>query len=317
MTSTQTEHEGLIPGTQARAGKQAEIPAPAARPTRHQSMSYRALRRFTHHRLAVLGAAVLLLLIVTAVLAPVIGGQDPYYQDYSAIKAPPSRGHILGTDALGRDVWARIVFATRISLSVGLVAVSISTLIGTILGAIAGFYGGLVDSVIMRITDVVMSFPLLIIIITVVALIGPSLFNIMTVIGLIAWPSICRLVRGQFLSLREQEFVTAAECLGVPSWRIIFGHLLPNCVGAITVAATFGMAGAILTEASLSFLGLGVPPPEPSWGQLLTEAQQLSILADMPWRWIPPGVMIALTVLAVNFVGDGLRDALDPQSRLG
>lgn len=313
MTSTQTEREGLMAGTQEQARKRAKNRAPAG----HQGMSHRALQRFTHHRLAVPGAAVLLLLVATAVLAPVIGGQDPYYQDYSAIKSPPGHGHILGTDALGRDVWARIVFATRISLSVGLVAVGLSTLIGTILGAVAGFYGGLVDSVIMRLTDVVMSFPLLIIIITVVALIGPSLFNIMTVIGLIAWPSICRLVRGQFLSLREQEFVTAAECLGVPSWRIILSHLLPNCVGAITVAATFGMAGAILTEASLSFLGLGVPPPEPSWGQMLTEAQKLSILADMPWLWIPPGVMIALTVLAVNFVGDGLRDALDPQSRLG
>jgi peptide/nickel transport system permease protein len=252
-----------------------------------------------------------------AILAPTITKQDPYYQDYSAIKAPPGEGHLLGTDALGRDVWTRIVYATRVSLSVGLVAVGIYTFIGTALGAIAGYYGGTIDSVIMRVTDVVMSFPLLIIIITVVALVGPSLFNIMAVIGLISWPSICRLVRGQFLSLREQEFVTAAYCLGTPPARIIWSHLLPNCVGAITVAATFGMAGAILTEASLSFLGLGVPPPQPSWGQMLTEAQKLSILADMPWLWIPPGVMIALTVLCVNFVGDGLRDALDPQSRLG
>ncbi len=285
--------------------------------TRHESMARRALGRFVHHRLAVFGAAVLLLLIFVAILAPIIAGQDPYHQDYSALKAPPSREHILGTDALGRDVWARIVYATRVSLSVGLVAVGIYTLIGTALGAIAGYYGGVIDSLIMRTTDVVMSFPMLIIIITVVALVGPSLFNIMAVIGLIAWPSICRLVRGQFLSLREQEFVTAAHCLGVPPGRIIRSHLLPNCVGAITVAATFGMAGAILTEASLSFLGLGVPPPEPSWGQMLTEAQKLSILAGMPWLWIPPGVMIALTVLCVNFVGDGLRDALDPQSRLG
>jgi peptide/nickel transport system permease protein len=198
-----------------------------------------------------------------------------------------------------------------------LVAVAIYTIIGTILGAIAGFYGGTMDSAIMRFTDIVMCFPLLIIIITVVAMIGPSLFNIMAVIGLIAWPSIARLVRGQFLSLREQEFTTAALCLGVPSGRIIRSHLLPNCVGPITVAATFGIAGAILTEASLSFLGLGVPPPEPSWGQMLTEAQKLSILDSMPWLWIPPGLMIFLTVLSVNFVGDGLRDALDPQSRQG
>jgi peptide/nickel transport system permease protein len=279
-------------------------------------MSRRVVRRFSRHRLAVLGAAVILLLVLVAIFAPVIAGQDPYYQDYSALKQPPSREHILGTDALGRDMWARLIYATRVPLSVGLVAVAIYTLIGTVLGAIAGFYGGKVDAVIMRFTDVVMCFPLLIIIITVVALVGPSLVNIMAVIGLIAWPSICRLVRGQFLSLREQDFVMAAHCLGVQSKRVIGSHLLPNCVGPITVAATFGMAGAILTEASLSFLGLGVPPPEPSWGQMLTEAQKLSVLAGMPWLWVPPGVMIALTVLCVNFVGDGLRDALDPQSQV-
>jgi peptide/nickel transport system permease protein len=283
--------------------------------TRHTGMTMRAWRRFRRHRLALFGAAVLLTLVLMAIFAPLVARQDPYFQDYSAIKQPPSREHILGTDALGRDVWARLVYATRVSLSVGLVAVGIYTIIGTILGATAGYYGGWVDSAIMRLTDIVMCFPLLIIIITVVALIGPSLFNIMAVIGLIAWPSICRLVRGQFLSLREQEFITAAHCVGVPAKRVIGSHLLPNCVGPITVAATFGMAGAILTEASLSFLGLGVPPPQPSWGQMLTEAQKLSILASMPWLWIPPGLMIALTVLAVNFVGDGLRDALDPQSR--
>jgi len=280
-------------------------------------MSRRVLRRFMRHRLAVFGATVMLLLVLMAVFAPFIARQDPYFQDYSALKQPPSREHLLGTDALGRDMWARIVYATRVSLSVGLVAVAIYTLIGTVLGAAAGYYGGTVDALIMRFTDVVMCFPMLIIIITVVAMIGPSLFNIMAVIGLIAWPSICRLVRGQFLTLREQEFVTAARCLGVSPGRIIRSHLLPNCVGPITVAATFGMAGAILTEASLSFLGLGVPPPVPSWGQMLTEAQKLSILAGMPWLWIPPGLMIALLVLSVNFVGDGLRDALDPQSRTG
>jgi peptide/nickel transport system permease protein len=284
---------------------------------RQESMSRRVLRRFSRHRLAVFGAVVIVILALVAIFAPLVAGQDPYYQDYSALKEPPSRDHLLGTDALGRDVWARLVYATRVSLSVGLVAVAIYTIIGTILGSIAGYYGGMVDALIMRLTDIVMCFPLLIIIITVVALVGASLFNIMAVIGLIAWPSICRLVRGQFLSLREQDFVMAANCLGVQSRRVISSHLLPNCVGPITVAATFGMAGAILTEASLSFLGLGVPPPEPSWGQMLTEAQKLSVLDGMPWLWVPPGVMIALTVLCVNFVGDGLRDALDPQSRAG
>ncbi len=277
------------------------------------SPSRRMVRRFFRYRPAIVGAAGILILIIMALAAPTIAGQSPLFQDYELIKAAPSGVHILGTDPLGRDVWARLVYATRVSLSVGLIAVAIYTLIGTILGAIAGYYGGLVDSLIMRLTDVVMCFPTLIIVITVVALVGPSLYNIMIVIGLISWPSISRLVRAQFLSLRALEFTTAARCVGVPNHRIIVRHLLPNCVGPITVAATFGIAGAILTEASLSFLGLGVPPPQPSWGQMLTDAQKLSILAEMPWLWIPPGIMIAATVLCVNFVGDGLRDALDPR----
>lgn len=281
-----------------------------------ESITRRVVRRFLRHRPAVFGLVVLVLLVIVAIVAPVVAGQDPYHQDYSAIKKPPSAKHWLGTDTVGRDVWARLVYATRVSLSVGLIAVAIYTIIGTILGSIAGFYGGVIDTLIMRLTDIVMCFPTLIIIITVVALIGPSLYNIMAVIGLISWPSICRLVRGQFLSLREFEFITAARCLGVSNCRIILRHLLPNCIGPITVAVTFGIASAILTEASLSFLGLGVPPPEASWGQMLTDAQKLSILAEMPWLWVPPGLMIALTVLCVNFVGDGLRDAFDPRMLL-
>jgi peptide/nickel transport system permease protein len=278
-----------------------------------ESMTVRVWRRFLHHKLAVAGGLVIIALVFVAVFAALVAGQDPYYQDYSALKSPPSAKHILGTDALGRDVWARMVYATRISLSVSLVAVLIYTLIGTTLGSIAGYYGGIMDSIVMRLTDIVMCFPLLIIIITVVALIGPSLYNIMAVIGLLAWPSICRLVRGQFLSIREQEYVSAAHCVGVPARRIVLRHMLPNVVGPITVAATFGMASAILTEASLSFLGLGVPPPQSSWGEMLYEAQKLSILESMPWLWIPPGAMIAVCVLCINFVGDGLRDALDPR----
>lgn len=276
----------------------------------------RTLERFVQYRPAVVGLFFIILLILVAVFAPTIARHDPYYQDYSSLKSPPSGEHWLGTDALGRDVWARLVFATRVSLSVGLVAVAIYTVIGTTLGAISGYYGGIVDSIIMRLTDIVMTFPALIIIITVVALIGPSLYNIMVVIGLLSWPSICRLVRGQILSLREKEFVISARAKGASDRFIIFNHLLPNVIGPITVAATFGIASAILTEASLSFLGLGVPPPQPSWGQMLTDAQKLTILSQMPWLWVPPGVMVSLTVLCVNFVGDGLRDAMDPRTLL-
>lgn len=276
----------------------------------------RMVSRFVQYRPAVIGLVVIFGLIFIAVFAPQVAGQDPYYQDYSALKMPPNDAHWLGTDALGRDVWSRLVFATRVSLSVGLVAVAIYTVIGTVLGSIAGYYGGWIDSLIMRLTDIVMTFPALIIIITVVALIGPSLYNIMVVMGLLSWPSICRLVRGQILSLREEEFVIASRALGASDFFIITNHLLPNIIGPIVVAATFGIASAILTEASLSFLGLGVPPPQPSWGQMLTDAQKLTILATMPWLWVPPGLMVAFTVLCVNFVGDGLRDALDPRTIL-
>ncbi len=278
------------------------------------SMRNRMISRFIQYRPAVFGLVILIVLILIAIFAPIVAGQDPYFQDYSALKMPPSSDHLLGTDALGRDVWSRLVHATRVSISVGLVAVAIYTIIGTTLGAIAGYYGGWVDTLIMRLTDIVMTFPALIIIITVVALIGPSLYNIMAVMGLLSWPSICRLVRGQILSLREKEFVIASRAMGASDSFIIFDHLLPNVIGPIIVAATFGIASAILTEASLSFLGLGVPPPQPSWGQMLTDAQKLTVLAEMPWLWVPPGLMVSLTVLCVNFVGDGLRDALDPRT---
>ncbi len=278
------------------------------------SMRNRMVSRFVQYRPAVFGLVILVALVLIAIFAPIVAGQDPYFQDYSALKMPPSSDHILGTDALGRDVWSRLVHATRVSISVGLVAVAIYTVIGTTLGAIAGYYGGWVDTLIMRLTDIVMTFPALIIIITVVALIGPSLYNIMAVMGLLSWPSICRLVRGQILSLREKEFVIASRAMGASDSFIIFDHLIPNVIGPIIVAATFGIASAILTEASLSFLGLGVPPPQPSWGQMLTDAQKLTVLAEMPWLWVPPGLMVSLTVLCVNFVGDGLRDALDPRT---
>lgn len=273
---------------------------------------HRRIRRFFMHKPAIFGLVILTAMVILAVFAPLFTSHDPYFQDYSALKQPPGNGYILGTDALGRDVWARLVYATRVSLSVGLVAVIIYAVIGSTLGALAGYYGGWVDLLIMRMTDTVMTFPVLIIIITIVALVGANIFNIMLVIGFLSWPGICRLVRGQILSLREMEFITATRALGASGRYIIIQHLIPNVVSQITVAATFGIAIAIMTEASLSFLGLGVPAPIPSWGQMLTDAQKLSVLATMPWLWVPPGTMISLTVLSVNFVGDGLRDALDP-----
>jgi len=276
----------------------------------------RALRRFRRHRLALIGSAIMLLLILMALLAPLIAGQDPYAENLRLIRKPPQAGHPLGTDGVGRDIWARLVYAARVSLAVGLVAVGLSASIGVVLGSIAGFYGGKVDSVIMRFTDVILCFPTLLVILSVVTVVGPSIFNVMVVIGGFGWPGICRLVRGQFLSLREQDFILAARSVGVPSRQLITRHLLPNVVAPVSVAVTLALASAILTEASLSFLGLGVQVPVPSWGNMLFGATSVSLIEKAWWLWLPPGLLIALAVLGINFVGDGLRDALDPRMRL-
>jgi peptide/nickel transport system permease protein len=274
----------------------------------------RRLRAFSRHRLAVAGLVVIVLFALMAIFAPLVATHDPNHVDLLASSKGPNREHLLGTDDIGRDVFSRVVFGTRVSLSVGLVAVSIYIVIGTVLGAISGYYGGLVDAIIQRLTDTVMCFPGLIIIIAAVSIVGPSIYNVMIIIGLLTWPGICRLVRGEFLSLREREFVDAARAIGAGNARVIFLHVLPNTFAPITVAATFGVASAILTEAGLSFLGLGVQPPTPSWGNMINTAQSAAVLQQMPWLWIPAGIMIAISVLAINFIGDGLRDALDPRA---
>ncbi len=272
--------------------------------------------RYRRHRLALIGTVILIILIFIAIFAPVITSHDPLTVNIRATKEGPSAEYILGTDTAGRDMWARLAYASRISLSVGIVSVSIYITIGTVLGAVAGYYSGMVDALIMRFTDTVMSFPGLIIIITVVSFIGPSIYNAMLVIGLLGWPGTCRLVRGQVLLLREMEFIEASRSLGIPTRRIILRHILPNVVPYLIVVATLGTAGAILTEAGLSFLGLGVQPPTPSWGNMLNSARQLTLMEKYPHLWLPPGFMIAITVLSINFIGDGLRDALDPRMTL-
>jgi peptide/nickel transport system permease protein len=269
-------------------------------------------QRFRRHRVAMAGAVILLVVTVGAVAAPWLAANDPYRVDISAYRQGPAVSHPLGTDSSGRDVLSRLLYAGRVSLSVGLVAVTIYTLIGVTLGACSGFYRGWLDACIMRLADVVLSFPALILIITIVSVLGPSIYNVMLVIGLLGWPPIARIVRALFLSLREREFVLASRTVGVSNGGIIFRHMLPNALAPVIVAATFGMANAILLEAGLSFLGLGVQPPTPSWGNMLKDAQSLTVLESLPWLWIPAGTMIALTVLSINFIGDGLRDALDP-----
>lgn len=281
-----------------------------------ESLWSKARKRFFRHKLAMVGLSILGLLILTSIFASILTPYSPIAQDLRSIRKAPTTAHLLGTDGVGRDIMSRILHAGQISLSVGLVSVSISMLVGILIGVIAGYAGGKTDLILMRLTDMVMTFPSLVIIITVSAAIGPSVYNAMLVIGLLSWPSIARLVRSQFLSLREQQFVQAARSIGVSNWNIALKHIFPNTISSITVAVTLGVANAILMEASLSFLGLGVQAPTPSWGNMLRDAQSLNILEEMPWIWLPPGVMIALAVLSINFIGDGLRDALDPRTLL-
>ena len=282
---------------------------------RSSSPSSSQWQRFRRHRLAILGVSILIAISIISLGAPVFAPQSPYEVDLRAYRDPPSREHLLGTDSAGRDVLSRVIWAGRVSLSVGVVAVSLYVLIGVVLGGLAGFFGGWIDSAIMRLADMVLAYPSLIVIITIVALVGPSIYNVMVVIGCLGWPPIARLVRGNVLSLREREFAIAARASGAGNVRILLRHIMPNAIAPVIVAASFGMAQAIILEAGLSFLGLGVQPPTPSWGNMLTDAQSFNVLENMPWLWVPPGTMIVLAVLAINFVGDGLRDALDPQVR--
>jgi peptide/nickel transport system permease protein len=281
----------------------------------HVSPGRAAIRRFLRHRLAIIGVLVVLTIVVMAIIAPLLSPWPPNYIDFEVgSRVPPGDWHPLGTDVVGRDIWARLLYGGRTSIIVGLGAVALYLAIGTLLGLAAGFYGGAIDQVIMRFTDTIMAIPPLLLIIVFVAALGPSIYSVIAVIGLLGWPITCRLVRGQLLVLRESEFITAARVVGVEDRTILFRHMLPNIFGPLTVVATFGVATAILLESSLSFLGLGVRPPQSSWGNLITEAANPNVLNDVPWQWMPAALAITLMVLGVNFIGDGLRDALDPRT---
>jgi len=271
------------------------------------------LRRFLKHKLAVGGLVIVALLILCALFAPFLAPQDPYTIT-DVFNGAPSAEHLLGTDRVGRDVLSRLIYGTRVSLSVGFLTVAISVAIGTVLGLVSGYFGKKVDMIIMRICDVFMSFPQLMLILVVVSIVGPNTRNITLVLGLLGWPQVTRLVRGNVLSIKESDYMKACTALGFHVPRKLFLHILPNTLAPIMVNATFGIASNILMEAGLSFLGLGVQPPIASWGNMLTDAQSLTILTSQPWLWVPPGVMIMVSVLSVNFVGDGLRDAIDPKS---
>ncbi len=268
---------------------------------------------FQGNKLIVSGGLVIALLALTALLAPWLAPYDPSLQVLQDRLLPPCAHHWLGTDQYGRDVLSRLIYGSRISLEVGFVAVSIYVFIGTTVGSLAGYYGGWVDGLLMRLVDIVLCIPTLFLIMMVITFVGPSIFNIMVVIGLTSWTDVARLVRGEILSLKEREFIQAARVIGMSDTRIILRHLLPNALGPILVVATLGVGGAILVESVLSYMGLGVQPPTPSWGNMLEEGKEH--LVDAWWLITFPGLAIFLTVLGYNLLGEGLRDYLDPRLR--
>lgn len=270
-------------------------------------------RQFRRSRLAMAALGLILFLLILAVAAPWISPYEPDAYDLNQILNAPSPAHWLGTDDLGRDVLSRMIFGSRVSLSVGFVAVGLYVLIGILLGALAGYYGGWIDILVSRAIEIMMCFPTFFLILAVLAFVGPSIYNIMIVIGVTQWTGIARLVRGEFLKFREREFVLAAKSAGGSDGRVIFKHLLPNAIAPVLVSASFGVAGAILTESALSFLGFGVGPETPSWGAILSQAQSYIDVAW--WLTLAPGFAIFLTITAYNLVGEGLRDAIDPRLR--
>jgi peptide/nickel transport system permease protein len=270
-------------------------------------------RAFRRNQLAVVGGSVVLVLVALAVLAPVLAPWDANRPDVRKVLSEPSRSHPLGTDQLGRDVLSRMLHGGRVSLAVGFVSVGIATAIGIVLGAVAGYNGGTVDALIMRLVDLMLVFPRFFLLLAVLAFLRPSIWTIMAVIGLTGWMGVTRLVRAEFLALKEREFVVWSQAVGASGFRVIWRHILPNAMAPVLVAMTLGIPAAILTESGLSFLGLGVQPPYATWGNILNEGKDTIEIAW--WMSFYPGVAILLTVLSYNLLGEGIRDALDPRLR--
>lgn len=273
------------------------------------------LRRFRAHHLAKISLVILVVVGLAALFAPVVAPYDPD-AIVGTFSGAPCKEFILGTDQIGRDVFSRLLYATRISLLVGILATAISTVIGVVLGLIAGYFGGVADMILMRFTDMVMSFPYILLVLVAAAIFKPGLWSIILILGFVDWPGVARLVRGNVLSLRETNFVKGNVVAGMPLRHILFSEILPNTVAPILVYATSVMAISMLDEAALSFLGMGVQPPMASLGNMLNGAQSITVLTSQPWLWLPPGIMIVVLVISINFVGDALRDAFDPSGGL-
>ena len=277
------------------------------------SMAKIVFRQYRRNKLAVVGAVVILILSLLAIFSPIFARFDPNEINLNEIYQPPSLKHPFGTDMNGRDVFARVLYGARISMSVGFISSGLAGLIGVLIGALAGFFGGKVDNILMRLVDLILCIPSFFLLLMVIAMLEPNIYNVMIVIALTSWPGLARMVRAEVLSIRERDFVQAAIALGISRWRIIWRHIVPNVMAPVFVAITLGVASAILVESGLSFLGLGVQPPTPSWGNIL--AQGRSVMQFAWWMTVFPGLAIFITVLCYNLIGEGLRDALDPRLR--
>lgn len=274
------------------------------------------MKKFIHNKKAMLGLAIVTILVLAVVFIPLFADLDPYTTDRAAgFNKPPSDAHILGTDDVGRDLFARLLYGGRISLFVGITSTIISVLIGIPLGLIAGYFRGTAESIIMRTADAFMSFPSMVLILVLVAVFGPSILTVTVVIGVLGWTAIAKLIYGNVLSIREREYIQAARAVGVSTKKILFSEVLPNAIPPVWANISFRVAGAILTESSLSFLGMGVQTPQASWGNIIFAAQNLLVLTARPWVWLPPGICIILVVIGFNFIGEGVRDALDPKTK--
>jgi len=274
----------------------------------------RQFRVFKKHKLAQFGAITLVFFILVAVFADLIAPKDPNKMNLRHSYKAPSSEFFLGTDRIGRDYFSRLVHGTRVSLGVGLGGIGIATIIGILFGGLSGYLGGRIDIFLLKLSELIICFPSIVLILMIVTIVGQSLLNLILIFGFLEWVGLYRLIRSLFMSLKEQEFVEALEAFGVRKFSIMFQHILPNAIAPITVWMTLTLAGMILAEAGLSFLGMGVPLQVPSWGNLLNGAKDLRVLENYPWIWIPPGIVITLAVLSINFLGDGLRDAFNPKS---
>lgn len=280
------------------------------------SYSRDVLKKFSQHKLAMLGLAIILLEVILVIILPVIMKLDPYTSDVLNFSAAPGPGHILGTDDTGRDVFARLVYGGRVSLEVGLLSAIISLMIGVPLGLLAGYYKGVWEMVVMRAADIFMSFPSMILILVLVSVFDPSIWTIIFVIGVLGWTDFAKLIYGNVLSIREKEYVESAKAVGTKDFTILVKYIIPNAFAPILINFTFRTAQAIIQESALSFLGMGVQPPEASWGNILYAAQSITVLSSKPWLWVPAGILLVLTVSSINFIGDGMRDALDSRTKI-